>query len=82
MKKFRFASREDANQFLLEKNFGFTSNKDANQFLFWKKKFRFKSKEDVNQFYGFWKRCDDKHILKQSKSWQQRHQEHVSTKIY
>ena len=47
-----------------------------------KKKFRFKSKEVVNQFYGFWKRCDDKHILKQSKSWQQRHQEHVSTKIY
>ena len=64
-KKFKYASKEDANQFLILKNSYMHLRKTQISFYF--EKFRFTSKEDANQFYGFWKRCNDNQIFETKK---------------
>ena len=63
MKKFIFASNEDANQFLIWEKFRSASNEDTDPFFVLKKKFRSTSKEDVDPFY-FKKKNLDLHLMK------------------
>ena len=60
-KKFRFTSKEDANQFLFWEKFKSASKEDADPFLFWEK-FRPASNEDSYPF--LFKKNSDLHLRK------------------